>query len=106
VFSFRLALALGRLDVDEMLSEMSAKEFREWRAYTIVEPWGFPFLNDHYALITCAASRGQIKYKDAAYNPVLHGGVRSFLTKAELKARMGAPVAKKTAPPGTKGRKK
>jgi hypothetical protein len=37
----RLALALGRLDVDAMLDEMTPLEAAEWSAYFDMEPVGF-----------------------------------------------------------------
>lgn len=37
----RLALALGRANVDEMLRELSAAQFSEWFAFYSLEPWGF-----------------------------------------------------------------
>lgn len=39
-FAYRLALNLGRADVDAMLDEMSAIQFREWMAYAELEPFG------------------------------------------------------------------
>lgn len=39
-FALRLALQLGYANVDEMLSEISNKEFIEWIAYYQLEPFG------------------------------------------------------------------
>jgi len=39
-FALRLALQLGYANVDEMLSEISAREFSEWIAYYQIEPFG------------------------------------------------------------------
>lgn len=39
-FAFRLALALGQLDVDAMLRAMPAGMLDEWYAYYRLEPWG------------------------------------------------------------------
>lgn len=40
MFAMRLALKLGRVNVDQMLAEISPQQFREWKAYEQVEPWG------------------------------------------------------------------
>lgn len=39
-FALRLALQLGYVNVDEMLSQISYKEFIEWLAYYQIEPFG------------------------------------------------------------------
>lgn len=36
----QLALAAGRLNVDEMLDEMSSNQFSEWQAFYRVNPFG------------------------------------------------------------------
>ncbi|MFT6586090.1 MAG: hypothetical protein ACJAUY_000671 [Cognaticolwellia sp.] len=36
----QLALAAGRLDVDQMLDEMSSNQFSEWQAFYRVNPFG------------------------------------------------------------------
>ncbi len=50
-FAYRLALALGRADVEEMLRGMSAREFVRWWAFYAVEPWGFREENRRVALL-------------------------------------------------------
>lgn len=37
----RLALQLGRANVDAMLREVTAEQFAEWAAFFSLEPWGF-----------------------------------------------------------------
>ena len=39
-FALRLALQLGYVNVDEMLSQISYREFIEWLAYYQLEPFG------------------------------------------------------------------
>lgn len=39
-FAFRLALALGEPDVDEMLESISLPLVHEWAAYAEIEPFG------------------------------------------------------------------
>lgn len=39
-FAYRLALALGRWDVDALLAEMPRSALLEWSAYHHLEPWG------------------------------------------------------------------
>lgn len=38
-FLYRLALALGRHDVDELAAELTPDQLDEWAAYYQVEPW-------------------------------------------------------------------
>lgn len=40
MFAFRLALHLGRLDVDAMLSEMTAAQWNEWKEYDRIDSFG------------------------------------------------------------------
>ncbi len=40
LFAFRLALALGEVNVDEMLRRMPAELLGEWMAYEELEPFG------------------------------------------------------------------
>lgn len=40
IFAHELALAVGRLDVERMLAEMSPEEFAAWEAFAIVRPFG------------------------------------------------------------------
>ncbi len=42
LFAYRLALALGRADVDALLSELTWPQLREWIAYYELDPWGGP----------------------------------------------------------------
>lgn len=39
-FGYRLALALGRADVDGLLSELTSRQLTEWMAYSRLEPFG------------------------------------------------------------------
>ncbi len=38
-FAYRLALAVGRLDVDAVLAELPRRALLEWLAYAELEPW-------------------------------------------------------------------
>ena len=49
-----LALALGRVNVDEMLSELSNSQFAEWMAYWEIAPFG-PLRDDLRAGTIAAA---------------------------------------------------
>lgn len=40
MFAHRLALALGEWDVDGLLDRMSARQFAEWAAFYVQDPWG------------------------------------------------------------------
>ena len=39
-FAYRLALRLGRSNVDAMLRSMTAKQFQEWMTFAELEPFG------------------------------------------------------------------
>lgn len=39
LFAYRLAVRLGRLNVDAMLRNMTIRQFDEWREYADLEPW-------------------------------------------------------------------
>jgi hypothetical protein len=49
---------MGRLDVDAMLSEVTEKEFAEWRAYFKLEPWGYSMHEELAAQQTMNSMRG------------------------------------------------
>lgn len=40
MFAMRLALELGRVDVDGMLDDINERQFSEWRAYDRIQPFG------------------------------------------------------------------
>jgi len=40
VFLFKLALAMGRPDVDKLAEELTPNQIVEWMAYWQIEPWG------------------------------------------------------------------
>jgi len=40
MFAMKLALAVGRADVDAMLDEITEREFRDWMAYDRIQPFG------------------------------------------------------------------
>lgn len=45
-FAYRLAMNLGIVNVDKMLSELTAKQFMGWECYSALEPFG-AFREDH-----------------------------------------------------------
>ena len=47
----RLALQLGRANVDAMLRELTAEQFAEWAAFFGLEPWGFHEENRRMAVV-------------------------------------------------------
>lgn len=42
--AYRLCRMAGRVDVDQMLDEMSPEQMNEWIAYYYTEPWGEEWL--------------------------------------------------------------
>ncbi len=65
-----MALQIGRLDVDQMLSEISSPQWAEWIAYFRLEPFGENRKDWRAALIASTVARynstkpNQIKIKD------------------------------------------
>lgn len=59
----RLALALGRANVDAMLRELTAEQFAEWFAFHGLEPWGFQVENLRMGVIasTTANVSGRLR---------------------------------------------
>jgi len=49
MFAFRLALAMGIVDVDAMLAAMPVGLIREWEAFYDAEPWGHPIADTRHA---------------------------------------------------------
>lgn len=52
-FAFRLALKLGRWDVDALLAEMPRRAFLEWLAYHEMEPWSEDRADARAAIVSC-----------------------------------------------------
>lgn len=59
-FAHRLALAAGRVNVDDMLEEIEEGQFRKWMAFDRICPFGHRAENEQMALFasTVAALRG------------------------------------------------
>lgn len=53
VFAFRLAVTLGEIDVDEMLSSIPLSLFHEWAEYSQLELLGGYHVDSHLARIAC-----------------------------------------------------
>ena len=57
-FAFRLALALGRLDVDAMLASLPVSKWREWKAFYYLERFGDRMADERNALLCALVSHG------------------------------------------------
>jgi hypothetical protein len=44
LFLYRLALKMGRVDVDALAEEMSVDQLYGWMGYYLLEPWGDEWL--------------------------------------------------------------
>lgn len=89
----RLALALGRANVDQMLRELTAEQFAEWCAFFGMEPWGFQEENRRVGVIasTVANFSGHAKralsWRD--FVPTAKAAPQSLVDR--VKAMFGAP---------------
>ena len=50
LFLYRLALKLGRVDVDALAEEMSVDQLYGWMGYYLLEPWGDEWLRSAMAM--------------------------------------------------------
>ena len=65
MFEHRLGLALG-MSIGQLRSDMSESEFRSWKTYYKLEPWGFPDREYRTAAIMMMLNNTNItKRKDA-----------------------------------------
>ena len=78
LFAHRLAMKLGVWDVEGMLAAMSARQLLRWRAYELLEPWGFP-VEERRHVHACGTR--------AAYRPPVRLR-RRFLTAREIRRRI------------------
>lgn len=62
---------MGRLDVDAMLSEMTASQLTEWAAYASLEPWGTDVDDQRAGVIaaTVANMAGKVLPKGKELSP-------------------------------------
>jgi hypothetical protein len=70
--AYRLALAVGRVDVGRMLRELSAEEFIRWQAYLSIEPL-FPAAEDFRTARICASVAQFSQYKKLDGSPFTPG---------------------------------
>ncbi len=66
--AYRLATVAGRVDVDQMLAELTPQQMDEWIAYDRLEPIGLVRQNRMIALITAAVA--QVKSSGGAAVPI------------------------------------
>lgn len=70
MFAFRLALGVGRVDVDQMLDEISSSLFTEWMAFYNLEPWGYDAANWRAGMQAATMCNINRKKNTPAYQPV------------------------------------
>jgi hypothetical protein len=78
---FRLALAFGEPEPDNLLDKMSVTTFREWADFFRVEPGTLNLNNQVALLLTMISKKG--KFKD-------FGGVEREWSDEEIEKRMKA----------------
>ena len=89
LFAHRLALTLGTADVEGMLAAISARQLLRWRAYELLEPWGFPIEDRRHVQRCLAACGGRCRPETFSYKPPVRlGRARRFLTSAEIRQRI------------------
>lgn len=69
LFAFRVALAFGRFDVDELRREVPAGLWLRWKAYFAVEPFGFPSEERRFAWLASILAKAEDGPKAFAYRP-------------------------------------
>lgn len=74
LFAHRLALAMGRVDVEAMLHEITLPQMTRWMAYYQIEPFGdWAQWQQHGALLSMIANimraKGDKAYKASDFIP-------------------------------------
>jgi hypothetical protein len=93
----KLALAMGRLDVDALAAELSSDQLNEWMAYDRIEPFGGDRADIHAALIQHsqylmqAGGKGKLKVSD--FMPRFGASRRRRETAKEVSHRLRAGFA-------------
>lgn len=82
----RLAMAMRELDYERVLALPHGK-LMMWRAFDMLQPFGFPHEDDRHALLVAAASQGAVRMESARYRPPFR--TRRGLTPDEIRTRMG-----------------
>jgi hypothetical protein len=67
----RLALATGHLDVGVMLAGISLAQWRQWQAYDLLEPIGFPRAENRYSMLAALTAKTGSGPDAFAYQPPL-----------------------------------
>ena len=62
-------MALGRIDVDDMLAEISSAQFAEWLAYARLEPWGEERADLRAGIVASTIANVNRGKGQKAYNP-------------------------------------
>ena len=89
LFAHRLAVKLGIMDVEGMLAAVSARQLLRWRAYELLEPWGFPIEDRRHVQRCLAACGGRCRPETFSYRPPVRlGRAKRFLTAAEIRQRI------------------
>lgn len=87
-FAYRLALAMGVLDVDAMLASMPSSMLAEWRAFEMLEPFGHPAAESRHVSACLAATGGRVRAEVFAHKPPLRLP-RRYLSGREVAAALG-----------------
>ena len=68
-FAHRLALALGWLDVEQMLSSIPEWKFRRWQLYCAIDPWGAERDDWRIAQLICVYLNSKTRRLARKYRP-------------------------------------
>lgn len=68
-FGHRLALAVGRADVDGLLAELSSPQIAEWMAYFAIEPFGERRADLRAAIIAATIANAQRAKDSRPFKP-------------------------------------
>lgn len=75
--AYRLALAMGRLDVDQMLDELTPHQWNMWRAYYDVEPFGDPWWRTSRMMALMSRLWGDGQADEDEFRPTFEYGEHS-----------------------------
>ena len=75
-------------DVEGMLAALSARQLLRWRAYELLEPWGFPIADRRHGQACLVGCHGKCRAEVFEYQPPVRlKKPRRFLSAQEIRQR-------------------
>jgi hypothetical protein len=88
----RLALQLGRADVDLMLGEITSRQFAEWQAFFELEPFGSRWEDLRAGQAAAVVRNGVLAAAGAKAKPMTADDVMPVPDERERKAQTGSKL--------------